>query len=417
MLPHFAAMILRPLLRLCAAALVIGGAGCADKGSAPAGGGSAGGGKGGRGGGGAAPVFVAKVQRKVVPLVIEAIGVVEPIKATAVRSQITGSLMKIDFREGQDVKAGDLLLEIDPRPFQNTLAQARADQRKIGVQLESARAQVARYQQLNAEAMVSKEQFQQIQDNERALTAQSLAAEAAVANATLQLSYCSIRAPLDGRTGHLAVHEGDLVRANDVGALVTINQLSPIYVTFGVPQQHLGAVTRYQAGGKLAVHVTPPGIAEAAERGELTFMDNTVDPSTGTLKLKATFANPGRRLWPGQFATVRLTLAEPEVFAVPSSAVQNSQTGQNVFVVREDKTANPPTMIAELRPITVERSFENETVIAKGLAEGEIVVVDGQLRVVSGRPVAIKSAEGAAGDSAGGDRPKGKGKGKKKETE
>jgi multidrug efflux system membrane fusion protein len=412
-----AVTLLRKLSRLGAAVLLTAVTGCADKGSAPtATGGGGGAGKGGSSGGGAAPVLVGKVQRKGVPLVIEAIGVVEPIKATAVRSQITGSLMKIDIQEGQDVKAGDLVFEIDPRPFRNALASAQADQKKISVQLETARAQVARYRQLNAESMVSKEQFQQIQDNERALTAQSLAVEAAVANAALQLGYCSIRAPIDGRTGNLNVHEGDLIRPNDVGAMVTINQLSPIYVTFGVPQQHLAALVRYRAGGKLAVSVTPPGSGEAPERGELTFMDNTVDPATGTLKLKATFANSNRRLWPGQFATVSVTLAEPEVLVIASNAVQNSQTGQHVFVVKEDKTATPPGAIAELRPVSIERTYENDAVVTKGLTEGEVVVVDGQLRVLPGKPVSVKTPDGAAGGT-GGDRSKGKGKGKKKDTE
>jgi multidrug efflux system membrane fusion protein len=315
------------------------------------------------------------------------------------------------------VKQGDLLFEIDPRPFQNTLASALADQKKVTVQLETARAQVARYRQLNAEAMVSKEQFQQIQDNERALTAQLLASDAAVANAKLQLGYCSIRAPLAGRTGNLNVHEGDLIRANDAGAMVTINQLSPIYVTFGVPQQHLGPLNRYRAEGTLDVAVTPPGSGQPAEKGELTFMDNNVDSATGTLKLKATFNNDGHRLWPGQFATVSVTLARPEVLVVAASAVQNSQTGQHVFVIREEKTGEKPTMIAELRPITIERTLENDAVVTKGLTEGETVVVDGQLRVIPNRPVEIKqSIDGAAAGSGRGGGQHGKGPAKKKET-
>ena len=335
--------------------------GCGEKSETVAAGG---GGRGGRGGGGgSAPVMIAKAQRKTVPLVIDAIGAVEPIRSAAIRAQVTGTLMKIAIQEGQDVQAGDPLFEIDPRPFQIALASAEADREKIRVQLENARAQVARYRSLSADQMVSKEQFQQISDNERALAAQSLSSDAAVANAKLQLEYCSIRAPIAGRTGNLSVHEGDLVRANDVGTMVTINQISPIYVTFSVPQQDLGAVTRYRASGTLAVVVTPPGASEASETGELTFMDNTVDSTTGTLKLKATFLNDAHRLWPGQFATVGVTLATPEVLTVPSSAVQNSQSGQHVFVVKADQTA-------ELRPVIVERQFNDDAVITKGLAEG-----------------------------------------------
>lgn len=390
-------------------------AGCADKGAGPA---AAAGGRGGRGGGGGAPapVIVGKVQRKIVPLVIEAIGAVEPIKSAAIRSQITGSLMKIDIKEGQDVRAGDLLFEIDPRPFQNTLASAQADQKKISVQLETARAQVTRYRQLNAESMVSKEQFQQIQDNERALTAQSLAADAAVANAALQLGYCSIRAPIDGRTGNLNVHEGDLVRANDVGTMVTINQLNPIYVTFGVPQQQLAALQRYRAAGTLKVMVAQPGGSDTPEKGELTFMDNTVDAATGTLKLKATFANTSHLLWPGQFTTVSVTLAEPEALVIAGSALQNSQAGQHVFVVKEGLSGEQPALIAELRPVVVERTHEGDAVISKGLAEGETIVTDGQLRVIPGRPVLVKQPDAPAEDRGAAERPKGKGKGKKKDA-
>lgn len=382
-------------------------AGCYDKGGA-----AAGGGRGGRGGGGPAPVIVGKVHRKVVPILIDAIGAVEPIRSAAIRSQITGSLQKIDIKEGQDVNQGDLLFEVDPRPFQNTLASAQADREKLRVQLENARMQVARYKALVADAMVSKEQFQQIADNERALTAQALASDAAVANAKLQLEYCSIRAPISGRTGNMSVHEGDLIRANDVGAMVTINQLSPIYVTFGVPQQYLAIITRYRADAMLTVNVVPPGLDTTPEKGVLTFMDNTVDPSTGTLKLKATFDNTQHRLWPGQFATVTVTLDAPEVLAVAASAIQTSQTGQHVFVVKPDSTA-------ELREVTVERTLDGDAVITKGLAEGEVVVIDGQLRVIPGKPVEIK----AGGDSqpaaaAPGENPargKGKGKGKKQE--
>ena len=380
------------------------------------GGGGGGAGKGKKGPSGPAPVIVGKAQRKVVPLVIDAIGSVEPIRSTAVRSQITGVLTKIAIKEGQDVKAGDLLFEIDPRPFRNALQSAEADRQRIQVQLEYAQNQVTRYRNLSAGEMVSKEQFQKMQDDARALAAQAVSSEAAVANAKLQLEYCSIRAPIAGRTGNMTVHEGDLIRTNaastDSGVLVTINQISPIYVTFGVPQQYLSEISRYRAEGTLKVKAVPPGMDDSGEFGELTFVDNTVDASTGTIKLKGTFPNASGRLWPGQFCTVGITLSTPEVLTVPSSAVQTAQSGQHVFVVKPDK-------VAELRPVVVERIFEADSVIAKGLNEGEVIVVDGQLRVVAGRPVEVKEAAGTPAPAAGGATGKAsgaKGGKKKKDT-
>ncbi len=371
---------------------------CGEKAQSPATGDGKSGAKsgGGKGGGGPAPVLVGQAQKKIVPLVIEAIGAVEPIRATAIRSQVTGTLMKIAIQEGQNVNQGDLLFEIDPRPFQNALQSAEAELQKARLQLETARAQVARYRSLTSEQMVSKEQFEKISDAARSLEAEVLADESRVATAKLSLDYCSIRAPLSGRMGNMSVHEGDLVRANSNDAtstLVTINQLNPIYVTFGVPQQYLADLARYRATGTLKVKVVPPGTDQTPEEGELTFMDNTVDSSTGTLKLKGSFPNSTQRLWPGQFATVTVTLSAPEVMTVASSAIQTSQSGQYVYVVKADKTA-------ELRPVTVDRNYGNDAVISKGLTDGETIVVDGQLRVIPGRPVEIKEA-GATGGGRG----------------
>jgi membrane fusion protein, multidrug efflux system len=355
------------------------------------------GGKTGKGGA-AAPVLVGQATMKIVPLVVEAIGAVEPIRATSVRSQVTGTLVKIAIKEGQNVKEGDLLFEIDPRPFQNALKSAEADLQKIKAQLETARAQVARYKTLTADQMVSKEQFEKIADTARSLESELLADESRVATAKLQLEYCSIRAPLTGRTGNMSVHEGDLVRSNEAGGvLLTINQLNPIYVTFGVPQQYLATLTRYYAAGSVKVKVVPPGIDEKPEEGDLTFMDNMVDSSTGTLKLKGTFPNTDHRLWPGQFATVTVTLDSPEALTVASSAVQTSQTGQYVYVVKADKTA-------EMRPVVVERTSGSVAVIAKGLTAGETVVVEGQLRVLPGKPVQIKEPPAPAGGTAQSDK-------------
>ena len=389
-------------------ALALGGC---SRDSQPTAGASSGRGGGRGGASGAAPVLVGQAQRKVVPLTLDAIGAVEPIRTAAVRSQVTGTLMRIAIQEGQDVKQGDLLFEVDARTFQNALQSAQADSQKTAVQLENARSQVVRYRALSADSMVSKEQFQTILDNERALVAQEESSKAAIANAQLQVEYSSIRAPISGRTGNLGVHEGDLVRASDATTtLVTINQLNPIYVTFGVPQQYLGPLNQYRAEGDVAVKATPPGTDQASEKGELTFIDNTVDSTTGTIKLKATFPNEQHRLWPGQFANITILLASPEVLTVPASAIQNDQNGQHDFVVGADNKA-------EIRKVVVERSTSDDAVIANGLTAGETVVTDGQLRVVPGGPVEIKQPDEAipAGSAAPGDG-KGKGKGKGKAT-
>lgn len=383
-------------------------AGCSKKAVEPPLGG--GGGRRGGGTGGAAPVVVAKAYQKVVPLTLEAIGAVEPSRTATVRSQVTGTLLKIHFQEGQEVKQGDLLFQIDSRPFENAVRSAEADLQRFQVQLETARSQVARYKSLTKEALVSQEQFQTIQDSERVLVAQVNASESSLANAKLQLEYCSIRAPLPGRTGAVGAHEGDLIRASDTSPLVTVHQLSPILVTFGVPQQYLTPLARYRAAGEIAVNATPPGTGTDAgpEKGELIFVDNAVDSSSGTIKLKASFPNDAHRLWPGQFANISILLASPEVLVVPASAVENDQTGQHVFVVKSDNTA-------ELRKVVVERTTHDDAVITSGLTAGETVVTDGQLRVVPGRPVEIKSPDGepAAGAAAG----RGEGSGRKKEKD
>lgn len=383
---------------------MVGLAGCADKSAAS---------RGGRGSGGGAPVIVGKAERKIVPLNLEAIGAVEPSRTASVRSQVTGTLIKINFAEGKDVNQGDILFEIDPRPFQNSLRSAEADLQRIKVQLGTALAQVDRYRALSESALVSQEQFQAISDSARILQSQQLASEASAANARLQLDYCTIRSPLTGRTGNIPVHEGDLVRVNEAGGqLVSVHQLSPINVTFSVPQQYFGALVRYRASGAIKVKVVPPGSDEQPEEGELIFMDNTVDASTGTLKLKGAFPNLEHRLWPGQFATVTITLAAPEALIIPGSAIQTAQTGQYVYVILADKTA-------ELRPVTIERLAGPIAVITKGLSEGETIVTEGQLRVIPGRPVEIKSAEGSP-VAPSGKRPKDgsdKAKGKKAEGE
>lgn len=338
-----------------------------------------------RGGAGPAPVLVGKVQRKVVPLTVSAVGVVEPIHTAALRSQVTGTLVKIAFTEGQEVKAGDLLFELDSRPFRNALNAAEADLQRLRAQLENAHLQVTRYTALNDQEIVTSEQFQSVQVAERVLAGQVVVAENAVATARLQLEFCSIRAPFAGRTGNLGVHEGDLVRASDANvSLVTIHELDPIYVTFGVPQQNLAVLVKYLSAGKISVAAAPAGSEEMTEHGELAFIDNAVETTTGTLKLKARFQNEAHRLWPGQFASVNVTLASPDVLTVPTRAVQTNQKGQHVLVVAANHTA-------ELRDVEIERALNGDSVVTKGLTEGETVIVDGQIRVVPGKPVEVKA--------------------------
>ncbi len=393
---------------LTGAFLVVALMGCTEKAGGPGGGG----GRGRGAAGAAAPVLVSQAERKVVPLVLDAVGSVEPIRNATVRSQITGTLFKIEIREGQEVNQGDLLFEIDPRPYENTLRSALADQQRIAVQLETARTQAARYKTLKTGSMVSDEQFQQIQDAARVLEAQAAVSEAAVASAKLQLSYCSIRAPLSGRTGNLTVHEGDLIRSNDTTPMVTIVQMSPIYVTFSLAQQHLADVARYKSEGTVKVDVMTTDSSAILAKGELTFIDNTVDSTTGTIKLKATLANESQMLWPGQFAAVQLTLATPEVLTVPIKAVQTSQKGQHVFVVND--------ATAELRPVVIERTLGETAVVAKGLTAGETIIVDGQLRVVAGGPVQVKSPDNPAAPvpnapvAESQERKRGEGRGKAK---
>ncbi|MCX6952512.1 MAG: efflux RND transporter periplasmic adaptor subunit [Verrucomicrobia bacterium] len=368
------------LLPFASAALLLMLAGCGEKAAAPA---AASGSK--RGNTGPVPVVVDTAKQKDMPLNLLAIGAVESVRAVAIKSLVTGVLQKVNFREGQDVKAGELLFEIDPRPFQNALRSAEADLQKIRVQLETAQAQVKRYQGLEAEAMVSKEQFRTIQDSARVLQAQLLTSESNLANAKLQLDYCSIRAPFDGRTGGLGAHEGDLVRASDATvSLVTVTQLAPIYVTFAIPQQELASLQRYKGAGSIGVAATVGGTVPSSETGELIFIDSAIDTTTGTIKAKASFSNAGHVLWPGQFVNLKITLTTlADQIVVPTKAIQYGQEGQQVFVVSADKKA-------ELRRVTVGNNVGLETTIAKGLKVGETVVVDGQIRLRPGAEVDIK---------------------------
>ena len=283
----------------------------------------------------AVPVVVAGVVQKNMPVQLEAVGVVEAFSTVSIRTQITGTVTEVHFKEGQDVKQGDLLFTIDTRPYEAVLKQVQANLARDAAVLANAREQARRYEQLVKKQYVSQEQYDQVRTNAEALEATIEADEAAVENARVQLSYCRIYSPVTGRTGGLLVNEGNLVRTNDAAALVTINQVSPIYVTFAVPEQNLPDVKKRLATGALKVFALMPQSQERPVEGNLTFIDNLVDRTTGTIKLKATFANGDRRLWPGQFVKAVLKLADqPGAVVVPLLAVQTGQEGQYVFVLK-----------------------------------------------------------------------------------
>lgn len=335
----------------------------------------------------AVPVTVAAVVQKAVPVQIRAIGNVEAYTTVGVKSQIGGVLMRVHFREGQDVSKGALLFTIDPRPYEAALKQAEANLAKDNAQLENAREEVRRYAELVKKGYVAQEQFDQIRTNSAALEATANADKAAVENAQLQLKYCYIYSPITGRTGSLISYEGNLIKANADTSMVVINQIQPIYVTFSVPEQYLAEIKRYMAIEKVKVEAVIGKDDSHPVEGVLTFVDNAVDTTTGTIKLKATFANQEKRLWPGLFVNVAVTLTtQPNAVVAPTQAVQTGQSGQYVFVIKDDLTA-------ESRPVVVGRTLDGETVVEKGLQPGERVVTDGQLRLVPGSKVDIKSPE------------------------
>lgn len=332
----------------------------------------------------AVPVLAATAQQKVVPIQIRAVGNVEAYSTVSIKSQVTGVLNEAHFKEGQDVKKGQLLFTIDPRPLEAALKQAEATLARDFAQVQNAREQARRYAELVKKQYVSREQYDQIRANADAAEAIVLADQAAVENAKVQLSYCYIYSPMPGRVGTLLVNEGNLVRVNDGAPLVVINQLTPIYVTFSVPEQNLEDVKRHMATGKLKVDARFPSDEGQPETGTLSFVDNAVDRSTGTVKLKAEFANATRRLWPGQFVNVALILAsQPDAVVIPSEAVQVGPEGQHVFVIKPDKQV-------EVRPVVVGPTNEGEAVIVKGLAPGEQIVREGQFLLGPGSRVEIR---------------------------
>ena len=335
----------------------------------------------------AVPVTTASVVQKPMPIEIQVIGSAEPNSSVAIRSQITGQLLKVNFREGDVVRQGQVLFELDRRPLEAALEQAQANLARDMAQAANAEVQATRLLQLVERGISPREQAETAKTSVAAMNATVAADQAAVANAKIQLQYATITAPLTGRTGALMVHQGNLVRANDQTPLVTINEVAPISVAFSIPEARLPELRRYMGGGSLAVLATPQG-SDVASTGRITFIDNAVDQNTGTIRIKGTFANTDGRLWPGQFVNVVVTLTtDPSAVVVPSAAVQAGQQGTYVFAVKPDQSV-------EMRPITVQRTRGAESVVATGVKPGETVVTDGHLRLVPGARISVKAPAG-----------------------
>ena len=338
----------------------------------------------------AVPVSTAPVTLKTVPVRLYAIGNVEAYTTVAVKARVDGQLVSVRFKEGDEVRQGAVLFEIDPRPFAASLKQAQANLLKDRALLDRAREQDKRYKDLLAKNFISADAYEQVRTNAETAAATVAADEAAIDNAKLSLEYCTIRSPVTGYAGRIQIQQGNLVKANDTNPMVTINQVVPIYTSFSVPEQNVADVRRYQADGELKVAATFPNAAHPPIAGKLSFLDNAADVTTGTIKLKAEFPNTDKALWPGQFVNVVLTLHEQkDAIVTPSAAVQSGPTGQYVFVVKTDSTV-------ELRNITIARAEGDDTVVASGLKAGDVVVTVGQLRLAPGTKVNVGKAADAS---------------------
>src|SRR5215470_8851810 len=365
---------LPPLLAVTAVSCTAGGAT-----QPPTGGG------GGRGRGEATvPVTVAAVVQKSMPIEIRVIGGVEAYSVVSVHAQVTGQMTAVNFKEGDDVAKNQVLFTLDRRPLEAALMQAQANLTRDIAQAANAKVVAQRYADLAKNGIATTEQLETSRTSAAALDATVEADRAAVESAKVQLQYATIASPIAGRTGALMVHEGNLVRAADTTPLVVINQVAPIYVSFAIPESRLPELKRYMAQGTLAVEARPPNDEAGSSHGHITFVDNSVDQTTGTIKIKATFGNEDHRLWPGQFVNVAVALTkDPSAVVVPTAAVQVGQQGQYTYVVKADHSI-------EYRAVVVERTAGLDTVIKSGLKPAETVVTDGHLRIVAGSRVSIK---------------------------
>jgi membrane fusion protein, multidrug efflux system len=345
-----------------------------------------------------APVRVGKVTQQTIPVQVEAIGTVQAYSVVRIKSRVDGQIMSFGFKEGQIVKKGDLLFQIDPRPFEAQLKQAEANLARDQAQLDKAKSDLERYSMLSNKGYSSQQRYEEARATVDVFSAAIRAGEQTVEIARLNLEFTTINAPVTGRAGSMLVYPGNLVEANKEPPLVTINEIQPIQVGFSIPEQYLAEIKRRMAQKNLEVGVSIPEEKAPPVTGEVTFVDNKVDVSTGTIQLKATFENDDERLTPGQFVNVTLTLAALEnTLAVPSRAIQVNQNGSFVFVVKENKTA-------EMRPVDVGPESGEITAITKGLKLGETVVTDGQLRLYPGAKVAPRGngkADGKPGKKSG----------------
>jgi multidrug efflux system membrane fusion protein len=346
-----------------------------------------------------APVVVSTVEQRDVPVQITAIGNVEAYQTVQIRSQVNGQLQKVHFKEGDDVRQGQMLFQLDKAPFQAAVQQAEGNLQRDQANAANAQAQAGRYTELEKQGVISREQAEQMRTQWQANASAVNADKAAVDAARVQLRYTDIKAPIDARAGALLINVGNLIKANDTPFLVQLNQIAPIYVTFSIPETQLQQVRQFSSGRKLKVLAYPKGqtsdpaepgspsraARDGVEEGTLTFIDNGVDPTTGTVKLKGTFQNKDKRLWPGEFVDVALNLSvHKNALIVPTKAVQTGQQGTYVFVVAPDNTAKP-------QPVQTSGTYQNLTLVTGGLQPGERVVVDGQLRVVPNGKVNVQS--------------------------
>jgi multidrug efflux system membrane fusion protein len=344
----------------------------------------------------AVPVQVAVAQQQDVPRRVESIGTVQAQRTVNVKSQVDGIIAAVHFKEGDEVRQGDPLVSLDRRPFENSLRVARADLATAQAMAEQAQADLDRYQRLDQQAAVSKEEYIQYVTRAQTTQAQVQAKAAAVANAELQLGYAEIVAPIAGRTGQRLLHEGALVKANDNSfTLVTINQLTPVTVTYAVPERTLDEIRGALEAGRAQVAVTDRNTGIKRENGRLDFIDNTIDATTGMITLKAVFPNEDRALWPGRFVyVVTRTGVDEGAIVVPSTAVQNSQNGATIYVLKGDQTV-------EFRSVKVLRTDGDNTLLAAGVKAGETVVTDGQLRLLPGAKAEPRAPSGAPLAGAG----------------
>ncbi len=358
----------------CAAACLL--AGCGDKVAAPL---------DAKKSAPAVPVLTATVAQKRMPLRLHAIGNVETVASVAVKSRVDGLITRVHVRDGQEVGRGELLFQLDPKPFEAQIARAQADLARDEAQLDHALVQERRYKELLAQGFVSSESYAQVAANLRTLESTVKAGESEVNRTRINLGYATLRAAISGRIGKVLLSEGNLVKANDTNALLIINQLTPIYVSFALPEQHLDEIRANKT--RQAMRVEARLDDGRLLHGDLAFADNSVDTTTGTIRLRGFFANADKSLWPGQFVDTWITLREDaQALVIPAQAVQTGPKGQYVYVVNADSSS-------EMRAIVISRTDGEEAVIASGLKAGETVVIDGASRLLPGSRVSVKSAD------------------------